>query len=106
MRHKENEKLIPIVQKAHKVTNGTYGTRRIAEEIESHGIPCGRHRARTLMNLAGVSVKPHKKFKATTDSRHDLPVSPNLLNRQFGVAEPDRVWVSDITYVWTREGWL
>ncbi len=105
-RHKENEKLIPIVQKAHKVSKGTYGTRRIAEEIESHGISCGRHRARTLMNLAGVSVKPQKKFKATTDSRHDLPVSPNLLDREFDVAEPDRVWVSDITYVWTREGWL
>lgn len=106
LRQKENEKLIPIVQKAHKVSKGTYGTRRIAEEIESHGISCGRHRARTLMNLAGVSVKPHKKFRATTDSRHDLPVAPNLLERQFDVAEPDRVWVSDITYLWTREGWL
>ena len=56
------------------------------------------------MKLANVSVKQSRKFKATTDSKHDLPVAPNLLERRFEVAEPDRVWVSDITYVWTFEG--
>ena len=58
------------------------------------------------MKLANVSVKQSRKFKATTDSKHDLPIAPNLLERRFEVAEPDRVWVSDITYVWTFEGWL
>jgi putative transposase len=58
------------------------------------------------MNLAGVAAKQKKKFKATTNSKHNLPVAPNLLNRQFAVEEPDRVSVSDITYIWTNEGWL
>ncbi len=102
----ENENLIPIVKKAHKDSKGTYGTRRIAEEVEAHGNSCGRYRARTLMNLAKISARQNKKFKATTDSKHNLPVAPNLLDREFAVAEPDLVWVSDITYLWTSEGWL
>lgn len=106
LRQQENESFIPVVLKAHKDSKETYGTRRIAEEIEAHGSPCGRFRARTLMNLAGVSARQSKKFKATTDSKHNLPVAPNLLDRQFDVVEPDRVWVSDITYLWTRQGWL
>ena len=58
------------------------------------------------MKLAGVSAKQKKKFKVTTDSKHKLPVAPNLLNRQFEVKEADKIYVSDITYIWTHEGWL
>ncbi len=58
------------------------------------------------MKLACVSVRRKKKFKVTTDSNHKLPLSPNLLERKFEVSEPNRVWVSDITYLWTSEGWL
>ncbi len=58
------------------------------------------------MNLAGVAAKQKKKFKVTTDSKHNLPVAPNLLDRQFKVKEPDQFYVSDITYIWTQEGWL
>lgn len=58
------------------------------------------------MKLAGVAAKQKRKFKATADSKHNLPVAPNLLNRQFEVKEPDHVYVSDITYIWTHEGWL
>jgi transposase InsO family protein len=58
------------------------------------------------MKLAGVQAKPKKKFKATTDSKHNLPIAPNLLNRQFEVQEPDRVYAGDITYLWPHEGWL
>ena len=58
------------------------------------------------MKLSGVEAKQKKKFKATTDSKHDLPVAPNLLERNFEVSEPDRVYCSDITYIWTTEGWL
>ena len=68
---------------------------------ESVTIFSGRYR-----KLAGVTAKQKKKFKATTDSKHNLPVAPNLLNRQFEVKEPDQVYVSDITYIWTSEGWL
>ena len=105
-RQKENERLIPVVRAAHKISKGTYGARRIAEEIEANGSSCGRARAGTLMKLAGVVAKQKKKFKATTDSQHNLPVAPNLLNREFEVGEPDKVYVSDITYIWTHEGWL
>jgi transposase InsO family protein len=58
------------------------------------------------MKRAGVSVKQRKRFRVTTQSKHNLPVAPNMLDRQFDVPEPNRVWVSDITYIWTREGWL
>jgi hypothetical protein len=106
LRQRENERLIPIVRAAHKKSKGTYGARRIAAEVEAHGSLCGRAKAGTLMKLAGVVAKQKKKFKATTGSKHNLPVAPNLLNRQFEVKEPDRVYVSDITYIWTHEGWL
>ena len=105
-RQKDYDKLIPIVEKAHKVSKGTYGARRMAEEIEAHDSPCGRRKAATVMKLAEVAAKQKRKFKVTTDSRHDLPVAPNLLDREFVVNEPNRVYVSDITYLWTREGWL
>lgn len=106
-REKENEKLIRIVRAAHKESKGTYGARRMAIEVEAHGgSPCGRFKAATLMKKAGVAAKQKKKFKATTDSKHNLPVAPNLLNRQFEVEAPDQVYVSDITYIWTAEGWL
>ncbi len=97
----------PIVRAAHKESKGTYGARRMAIEVEAHGgSSCGRFKAATLMKLAGVAAKQKKKFKATTDSKHNLPVAPNLLNRQFEVEAPDHVYVSDITYIWTTEGWL
>ena len=105
-RQKEYDKLIPIVRDAHKVSKGTYGARRMAGEIEASGTPCGRCKAATIMKLADVVAKQKKKFKVTTDSKHNLPVAPNLLNREFAVDAPDHVYVSDITYLWTQEGWL
>jgi len=105
-RQEENEMLIPIVRAAHKKSKGTYGARRMAIEIEAFGFSCGRFKAGTVMKLAGVAAKQKKKFKATTDSKHNLPVAPNLLKREFTVKAPDQVYVSDITYIWTTEGWL
>jgi putative transposase len=105
-RRRENDKLLPLVRQLHRESDSTYGTRRMAKALRGHGIPCGRCRARTLMSLAGVSVKRKKKFRVTTDSNHNLPVAPNLLNRQFNVSTPNRSWVGDITYIWTTEGWL
>ena len=106
-RDQEREFLIPKVKELHKISRGTYGKRRMAVELEAAtGIPCGRHKAGTLMKLSGVQVKRRKKFKATTNSNHGLPVSQNLLARDFTVSAPDRVYVGDITYIWTIEGWL
>ncbi len=102
----ENENLIPIVLEAHRVSRGSYGARRMADEITDHGTRCGRYRAKTLMTLAGVTAKQKRKFKVTTDSKHNLPVAPNLLKRNFETQNPNEVWVGDITYVWTAEGWL
>ena len=105
-REKEREQLIPMVKAIHRKSRSTYGKRRIAEELQSKGIPCGEHKAGTLMKLAGVQAKQKKKFKATTDSNHTMPVSPNLLKRNFNVSHPNMIWVGDITYIWTTEGWL
>ncbi|MFO8163787.1 MAG: IS3 family transposase, partial [Desulfatiglandales bacterium] len=106
-RHQQdNERLIPVVRELHRASKGTYGTRRLSVDLTVNGFPCGRFRARTLMALAGVKARQRKKFKATTDSNHNLPVAPNLLDRRFNVTKPDRAWVSDVTYVWTTKGWL
>jgi transposase InsO family protein len=102
----ENIKLIPLVRQIHAESGGTYGTRRIAKALQALGITCGRSRARTLMRMVGVAARQKKKFRVTTDSKHNLPVAPNLLDRQFEVTQPNKVWVSDITYVWTAQGWL
>lgn len=101
-----HEKLLPLVRKIHKDSRSTYGTRRMAKALRYLGIVCGRALARTLMKLAGVTAKQRRKFKATTNSKHNLPISPNLINRDFAASKPNSVWVSDITYIWTKEGWL
>jgi transposase InsO family protein len=74
--------------------------------LQAGGDPVGRYQARSLMKKADVEVKRKKRFRVTTDSRHDYPVAPNVLDRQFDILAPDRVWGSDITYLWTNEGWL
>jgi len=98
--------LISLVKEIHRESKKAYGSRRMSKGLRQKGYDTGRYRARTLMKMAKVSVKRKKRYKVTTDSRHGYPVAPNLLNRQFDVAKPDRVWVSDITYLWTKEGWL
>lgn len=106
LRQQERDRLIPKVKKIHKQTRGSYGARRISAELEAQGESCGRTKAGTLMKLAQVAAKQKKKFKATTDSKHNLTVAPNLLERDFSTSEPDRAYCSDITYIWTKEGWL
>jgi len=85
---------------------GRYGSTRIVRELKAEGITIGRHRARKIMRLTNLRGRQPRGWKRTTDSRHGYPVAPNLLNREFTVAAPNRVWVSDITYLPTREGWL
>jgi len=84
----------------------SYGSRRIGKALKSQGYPVGRWKARSLMREAGVQVKYRKQYKVTTDSHHKQPIFENKLNRQFDVARPDQAYVSDITYIWTQEGWL
>jgi putative transposase len=98
--------LIARVREIHSEANGTYGSRRISKQLRKDGNDISRYRARGLMKKADVSVKRVKKFKITTDSNHSLPVAPNLLDRQFEVQKADTVWCTDITYLWTMQGWL
>ena len=98
--------LLSIIRQIHSETRGSYGSRRTSKRLRSQGHDVGRYRSRSLMKKAGVSVKRRKKFRITTDSNHNLPVAPNLLNRNFNMDRPDTVWCSDITYLWTMEGWL
>jgi transposase InsO family protein len=95
-------KIIEIFEKAHK----TYGVRRIKAALKSIGLQVGRSKIKTKMNEYGLTCKATKKYKATTNSKHNLPVSPNLLKQNFVVTTPNRVWVSDFTYIWTLEGWM
>jgi transposase InsO family protein len=85
---------------------GVYGSPRIHRELRARGWYVGRKRVERLMRENGIEVRRRKKFVKTTDSRHDFPVAENVLNRDFEVTEPNRVWVADITFVPTGEGWL
>lgn len=94
------------IELSHKASDRTYGSPRVHEDLQEQGIRCGRKRVARLMRENGIRAKQARRFKATTDSDHNDPVAPNLLDREFHVDVPDRVWVADLTYIWTREGWL
>lgn len=87
-------------------SNDTYGSRRMSKALQALGYPIGRYKARSLMQMLGLRVQPTKRFQVTTNSKHSYPVAPNVLDRQFEVASTDAVWGTDITYLWTQEGWL
>jgi putative transposase len=91
---------------AFEASGRSYGSRRLSATLKAQGLNVGRHRARTLMRASGLRARWRRKFIHTTDSRHTLPVAANVLDRQFKPNAPDRAWVSDITYVRTRSGWL
>lgn len=86
--------------------HGRIGAPRITEELRTRGKRVGRHRVARLMRQEALRAKAAKKFKATTNSNHNLPVAPNLLAQNFEADAPDQKYVSDITYIWTDEGWL
>lgn len=83
-----------------------YGAPRIQAELAKEGERVSRKRVARLMRESGLRAKSARKYKATTDSNHTLPIAPNLLERRFDVAGSNAVWVSDITYLWTRQGWM
>lgn len=102
----KNQQLGVKVKDIFEQNRHVYGTRRIREELIKEGETVGRDRIKRLMNQQDLKCKTKKKFKVTTDSNHNYPVAPNLLNRQFDVQGPDQVYVGDITYIPTVEGWL
>jgi putative transposase len=105
-RERRNRYLLMYIQEVSVKSRRTYGSRRIHAELRGRGICCSINRIARLMKLHGIVAVQHRKYRPTTDSEHDFPVAPNLLGRKFHVAAPSRVWVADITYIPTDEGWL
>ena len=102
----ENKELTKVIREIFNKSRNIYGTRRIADQLAKRDIFISRNRIVKLMALAGLSCKTTRKFKVTTDSKHNKPISPNLLNREFNVIKADTYWVGDITYIPTKNGWL
>lgn len=105
-RASEDRRLTALIREEHQRSRGTYGAPRILAAPLERGEVCGLHRVERLMREAGIRSKVRRKFKKTTDSNHPHPVAPNLLDQDFTVSGPNQVWASDITYIWTDEGWL
>lgn len=105
-RTQENARLAIEIRLAHERTRQTYGPERLQAELTDHGIHAGVDRIKRIRRELGLRCRQKRKFRVTTDSRHNLPIAPNLLDRQFAASVPNRAWVTDITYVTTDEGWL
>ena len=105
-RGRQDEALSEKIDKAFKESRETYGSRRIRRELKKLERGCTLKRVRRLMRKLGLCPKRRRRFRITTDSKHGFEVYANLLKRNFKVDGPDHVWVSDITYIWTDEGWL
>jgi len=102
----EEARLEVEIRAAHNRTRQTYGAERLQQDLAEHGIQVGICRIKRIRRKLGIRCKQKRRFKATTDSKHTLPVAENILGQQFTVTAPNKVWVSDITYVPTDEGWL
>ncbi|MBB2926673.1 transposase InsO family protein [Paraburkholderia silvatlantica] len=101
-----NDALLVHIRAVHAESKGEYGWPRVWKKLLAQGIRVSKDRVQRLMKLHGIKARTKRRFKATTDSKHNLPVAPNLLQRDFSPAKPDQVWTTDITYLWTDEGWL
>ncbi len=105
-RAQANRKLAAQIKAVHARSRKRYGRRRIHAQLRREGILCSRKRVTRLMRAEGVSGLLRRRFRATTDSKHTLPVAPNRLSRDFRASGPNQVWTSDITYLRSEEGWL
>ena len=103
---KEDEILVEKMRRIHKESYKTYGIRRIKAKLNKEGISCGKNRVARLMRENGIFSRLRRKYKATTNSNHRLPVAPNLLDQDFSADKPNTKWVGDITYIPTDEGFL
>ncbi len=102
----EDQRLLKKIKESHKNSKQTYGSPRVVDDLRDQGETVGRHRVARIMRENGIVGTPKKKFRKTTDSNHQFPVAPNLLEREFDSENPDEAWVGDITYVWTAKGWV
>jgi putative transposase len=98
--------LVALIRAIHAEVKCAYGSPRMHDELRGRGFRVGKTRVERLMREHGIRARHKRRFKATTDSKHALPVAANVLERNFAAALPNRVWSADLTYVWTDEGWL
>jgi len=98
--------LLALIQSIHAELKGAYGSPRMVRELRARGFSVSKVRVERLMREHGLQGRHKRRYKATTDSKHRLPVAENLLQRDFTPSGPNQVWTSDITYLWTDEGWL
>ena len=100
------KKMVFEMRVLHAQTRQSYGTRRMSHSMQKKGYQVGRYKIRRLMRESGIQCKQRRRYRITTMSLHNLPVAENKLDRNFTVLIPNKVWVADITYLWTLEGWL
>jgi putative transposase len=105
-RSKENDLLLSRIRTFHAGSHGIYGSRRITAALRNDGQLCGKNRIARLMHEASIVSRMRRKFRITTHSKHSFPRLENLVRQNFSTDKPNRLWVSDITYIWTKEGWL
>ena len=106
IRHEENERLVREIKEIWRQSRGVYGYPRITAELRSRGFLHGKNRIARLMRENGIKARMKKRFRVTTKSDHGLPIAEDLVGRNFAADSANRLWVSDITYIWTWEGWL
>ena len=102
----EDGKLKLRIQAIHAHSRGTYGRERVRRQLDGENVEVGKQRVARLMREMGLQGLPSKRFRRTTDSKHDRPIAPNVLGRNFEAERPNQFWVTDITYIRTWEGWL
>ncbi len=105
-RAKQDARLRVEISASHTASGKTYGSPRVVRDLREEGHRVSRKRVARLMRELGLAGRWKRRFRATTDSRHRFPVAPNVLMRDFDVEAPNTAWVTDITYLATREGWL
>jgi len=105
-RRLENQLLLEQIKRIYERFRGLYGSPRIHRELRKEGIICNKKRVARIMRIEGIRAKIKRKYKVTTDSSHSNPVAENIVGQNFNTSAVNKIWVSDITYLWTREGWL
>jgi transposase InsO family protein len=98
--------LVAKIREIHTASRETYGSPRVHAQLVREGLEVGKERVARLMKAAGIRGRVRRRFKVTTDSKHDQPIAPNTLNRAFTAEASDSVWCADITYIWTTAGWV
>lgn len=98
--------MVALLKAIHAELKGAYGSPRMVRELRARGFPASKERVERLMRENGIRARHKRRFKAATDSKHTLPIAPNVLERNFTPEAPNQTWTADITYIWTDEGWL